>query len=507
MEFPFELKKGSVESIHALTQHAGKVDAPVEKHKKIRDLKALSYVMLHEALRTRLPGQGQIDAYNNFINFELPDIVREQSQPIEVHSINNLNNVAIQIIFTDISVEAPTHTEPDGRRVHLHPKDVSERRIPYDINVSVDLCLKQTMYEIVPPLRNYGDGKAFYAPCLLVSDPYHFNGWGLAIGRATTGSAQQHVETGQVLRFLPGVFESFHADALARHNRRSKCPVKVDGFKRQLWSKPSNIDQKTWNFFVHEQEHVDAPCMACVKLLVFIGYRDKQLNHFVVTKMGKRTLFDTFGDILATLPPYIEQCDELKLGSKTEYAYGIPFIRLPCMLGSEYCHTFRKGMEPRMDSGIVMTGSCDKVVITQQQLGNNRVFLFNQKAGQVIAEVRSAHIGKRRSTSAFRLILNPKDGAYVLLPFLKRSSGTDVRVHIVDFIRLLWEFDLFEDPDLQGVQWSKVHQFLDLITASPAFKSEPVLTPLKITKPTRPFLRCVRVDLSGRKSGSLLASL
>jgi DNA-directed RNA polymerase II subunit RPB2 len=472
MEFPFHLSPQGLGEIQQLTQtmghqdldgpHNDKVEARNTKTKRVRNLKAISYVMLHEALRTRMPGQAQLDAYNNFADFELPNIVREHEQPIEVHTINAVNNVAISIVFTDISIEAPTHTEPDGTRVHLHPQDVGKRHIPYDVNVSVDLCLKQTCYEIIPPLRNYDHGKAFYAPCMLLEDPHNFNGWGLAVGRATTGTSKQHVDNGQMLFFKPGVWDAFHQDACERHNRRSKCPVRVDGYKRQLWSRMSAVDQKTWNYVCSDgiPDSPNFPGMACVKLLVFIGYYDNLMGHFVVEKMGKKTIFDTFGDVLATMPPYIEQCKQLKLGTKTEYVYGIPFIRLPCMLGSNYCHTVRKGMEHRMDSGIVMTGTCDKVVITQQQLGNNRVFLFNQKAGQVIAEVRSAHIGKRRSTSAFRLILSPKDGAYVLLPFLKRASGIDVRVHIVDFIRLMWEYDLLEDPDLEGVSWPLFGKFL-----------------------------------------------
>jgi len=493
MEFPFRLHSEGVTMIKDLTARVGtgndNDEEPDKTTKKqhIRNLKAISYVMLHEALRTRLPGQAQLDAYNNFVDFELPKIVREHEQPIEVHTINAVNNVAIEIVFTDISVEAPTHTDPDGSRVHIHPSDVRKRRIPYDINVSVDLCMKQTHYELVPSLRNYGNGKAFYAPCLLVEDPYNFNGWGLAIGRATTGTSKHHVENAQVLFFKPGVWEDFHKDACSRHNRRSRHPVQVDGYKRQVWSKLCVQDQKDWNYFCRDglpapEGTPDCPGMACTKLLVFIGYKDSDMGHFVVTKMGKKTMCDSYGDILPTLPPFIEQCDELRLGSKTEYVYGIPFIRLPCMLGSNYCHIVQKGMKPRMDSGIVMTGSCDKVVITQQQLGNNRVFLFNQKAGQVIAEVRSAHIGKRRSTSAFRLILSPKDGAYVILPFLKRASGTDVRVHIVDFIRLLWEYDLFEDPDLEGIDWPFLETWLDALTRSCA-----------------PYTKCARVNAYIRK--------
>lgn len=471
MEFPFRLESDSLDRIQSLVRNPDPVESPSPVHPgckkpipgasktkdwtKVRDLKSLSYVLLHEALRTRMPGQAQLNAYNNLLDHELDQIVREQDQPIEINSITNLNNVAIAVTFTDVSIESPVHTEPDGQRIRLYPADVGVRRIPYDVGVSVDLKLTQTQYHVVPPLRNYSNGRAFYAPCLLVTDPFDFNGWGVAVGRATTGEASQHLASGQVLRFLPGVWEQFHRDACARQNRRSKCPVQVDAFTRQLWNRLSAADQRVWDEYC-ETPGKKSRGMACVKLLVFIGHRDDAANCFVVSKMGKKTIFETYGDVLATLPPYIEQSEELWVGATSEYVYGMPFIRLPCMLGSEYCHTIQQGMEPRMDSGIVLTGSCDKVVIMQQQLGNNRVFMFNQKAGQVIAEVRSAHIGKRRSTSAFRLIISPKDGAYILLPFLKRASGTDVRVHIVDFMRLLWEYDVMDDPDLEGLCWAAV---------------------------------------------------
>lgn len=417
------------------------------------------------------------------MDHELAQIVREHSQAIDVHAINHVNNAFIRVTFTDVSIEPPTHTEPDGTRIQIYPKDVSERRIPYDVNVSVDLCLTQKLYQIVPSIRDFaGDGNAFYAPCLIVQDPYQFNGWGLAIGRATTGDPKQHIANGQVLRFEPGVWDEFHASECARHNRRSKCPVQVPGYKRQLWSKLGVHDQKTWSAYC---ETPDAPGMACVKLIVFIGHRDEAMNCFVVTKMGKKSIFETTGDVLATLPPYIEQSKELWIDTTTEYVYSVPFIRLPCMLGSTYCHTTRDGQELRMDSGIVLTGSCDKVVIMQQQLGNNRVFLFNQKSGQVIAEVRSAHIGKRRSTSAFRLILSPKDGAYILLPFLKRASGTDVRVHIVDFMRLLWEYDIFDDPHLKGIDWGFFGLCVDALESAAPKSNRTVHTIVrKVGKPS-----------------------
>ena len=470
MEFPFRMSPEGLTYVQHLTKEMGATEVPAhDRHRRVRDLKALSYVMLHEGLRTRMPGQAHLDAFNNFIDFELPKTVREQGHPIEVYAINSVNNVAIRLLFTDISVEPPTHTEPGGRRTYLYPRDVGQRHIPYDINVSVDLCLEQTFYDIVPPLKSYKPGgKAFYAPCLIVNDPHNFNGWGLAVGRATTCTIKQSVDQGQILRFKPGVWEAFHADACRRHNHRSKCPATVAGYKRQLWSRLSARDQRIWNHYCSDGAAgcPDYNGQACVKLIVFIGYTDPILNHFVVEKMGKKTIMDTFGDVLATLPPYIEQSSQLRRGAKTEYVYGIPFIRLPCMLGSEYCHTLRQGLPPRMDAGIVLTGTCDKVVITQQQLGNNRVFLFDQKAGQVIAEIRSAHIGKRRSTSAFRLIISPKDGAYVILPFLKRASGIDVRVPIVSFIRLMWEYDVFDDPDLRGVNWRLFVKVLDTLTAT-----------------------------------------
>lgn len=489
MEFPFRLSPEGLARTQRLATQIGAEDGTMStknKRQKVRDLKALSYVMLHEGLRTRMPGQAHLDAFNNFIDFELPKSVREQGHPIEVHAINSVNNVAIRLLFTDISVESPTHSEPDGRRNYLYPRDVGQRHIPYDINVSVDLCLEQTFYDIIPPLRSYNpSNKAFYAPCLLVNDPYNFNGWGLAVGRSTTATIAQSVQQGKMLRFKPGVWEAFHTDACRRHNHRSKCPVTVSGYKRQLWSQLCARDQQVWNHYCSDGADAcpDFPGMACTKLLVFIGYMDTTLNTFVVEKMGKKTILDTFGDVLATLPPYIEQCDELRRGTNTEYVYGIPFIRLPCMLGSEYCHTKRQGLPPRLDSGIVLTGTCDKVVITQQQLGNNRVFLFDQKAGQVLAEVRSAHIDKRRSTSAFRLIISPKDGIYVILPFLKRASGIDVRVPIVNFIRLMWEYDVFDDPDLCDLNWPAFIRVLDVYAHARAALGPRTVTAYRKRKP------------------------
>lgn len=419
-------------------------------HQEARDFRSLSYSLLQEALRKQRPGQAQLNANNRLMDFELHSIVQEQKQSIDVFSITAYNNVAAKLTFVDISVEEPIHKEPDGSRHHLHISEVAERRIPYDVQIYVDIHITQEVYEPVPPLRDYispkrQKGKAFFAPCLIVRDVWKFNNWGLATDRITSQNAETRLGNSLKLWFQPGVWDEFHQDACRRQNKRSRTRVTVDQFKKQLWNPLNEHDQKLWNCACEESQ---APGLGCIKLLVFIGHYDTKLGCFIVQKMGKRTLFDSYGEVLATLPPYIEQCPELHIKSTTEYIHGIPFIDLPCMIGSKYCHTTRNGDPIRVDSGIISTGSCDKAVILLQQLCNNKVFLFNQKANQMIGEVRSAHIHKRRSTSAFRLILSPKDGPYILLPFLQKATGADVRVHLVDFIRLMWEYGGVQDPDL-----------------------------------------------------------
>lgn len=478
---------------------------------QVRGLRSTSYVIVQEALRANLPGQAQLNAYNNLLEHELSDIVREQNQPIQVHSITNLNNVAVTVTFTDISIRAPVHREPDDTWVRLRPCDVGKRRIPYDVSVSVDLKLVQTRFRTVPPLRNYRRGPVFYAPCLIVNDPYDgFDGWGLAVGRATTGDPRHHARSGQRLFFRPGVWDAFHIDACQRQNRRARQSTTPDALKRHMWTNLSTMDQRVWD--AHNaavSETASTPCkgMACVKLLVFIGSFNTETGVFEVSKMGKRTIFDSYGDVMATLPPYIEQSQELRLGSTTEYVYGIPFIKLPCMLGSNFCHTVREGFAPpRFDSGIILTGTCDKVVIMQQQLGCNRVFMFNQRAKQVLAEVRSAHIGKRRSTSALRVVINPRDGVYVLLPFLKRGSGTDVHVHIVDFIRLLWEFDPIHDPEV-GLSFATTVQLFRLLSGGVLCGRKNDVTETSKQKTRVPYLRCAGHILAFLKTHHVMKTL
>lgn len=437
-------------------------------HQEARDFRSLSYVLLQEALRKQLPGQAQLNAYDRLLDFELGNIVQEQGQPIEVYAINTLKNVSVKLYFVDISVDSPVHKERDGTHTYLFPSDVAKRRIPYDVHISVDMRLVQQMYEPVPPLKDFSDGKSFFAPCMIVQDVDAFNGWGLATGRGISQDPKTRLEKSQKLWFRPGVWDAFHEDLCKRQNRRSRIHTTVEQLKRQLWNPLNHSDQELWD---EACEEPGAKGFACIKLLVFIGYRDNNMDCFVVQKMGKRTLFDSYGDVMATLPPYIEQCPELAIKSTTEYIYGIPFIKLPCMLGSRYCQTVKWGHRPRLDSGIIMTGSCDKVVILQQQLGNNQVFLFNQKAGQAIAEVRSAHIHKRRSTSAFRFILSPKSGPYILLPFLQKSTGSDLPVHIVDFIRLLWEYGGIYDPDID-FPMETIPTLLDCFHTLDSFESE-----------------------------------
>ena len=288
MDFPFQLTANTIDRIQAWKDSHTKTDSTNSSKENVRDIKSLAYVLLHETLRTRLPGQPQLNAFNHFINHELDHVFREQGQPIQVCTINTRNNVAIEITFSDISVESPTHIEPDGTRIHLLPKDVSERRIPYDINVMVDLHVVQNHYSVVPTLKKYKDGPAFFSNCLVINDPYNFNGKGVALGRETTGTPEQHLASAQFLRFEPGVFEAFHKDACRRHNHRSRCPVDVHGYKKQLWTRLNAMDQKK-DF--HHKSDVKAMGMA-QKLMVFIvAMIQKQMNSVVEWARKTRQLW------------------------------------------------------------------------------------------------------------------------------------------------------------------------------------------------------------------------
>lgn len=116
--------------------------------------------------------------------------------------------------------------------------------------------------------------------------------------------------------------------------------------------------------------------------------------------------------------------------------------RLPVMVGSSYCHTYKAERihECRLDpGGYFIINGIEKALLAQEKLHTNQAYIFNVKQPskyQLVCEIRSCHELKMRSTSTLYLyITNTKKGAtpemVANLPFI------DMHVPILSLFKLL----------------------------------------------------------------------
>ena len=121
----------------------------------------------------------------------------------------------------------------------------------------------------------------------------------------------------------------------------------------------------------------------------------------------------------------------------------VPIFRLPCMVGSVFCSTNGNSMAKREcpldQGGYFIINGCEKCLLSQLKLRGNMTFVFKSKKTSKyshMAEVRSVHPGKWRSTSTMciegrRDIMTNKCHARVRLPFLMCGSTTQLQIPIM----------------------------------------------------------------------------
>lgn len=116
--------------------------------------------------------------------------------------------------------------------------------------------------------------------------------------------------------------------------------------------------------------------------------------------------------------------------------------RLPVMVGSMYCHTHKseRKQECRLDQGgFFIINGIEKALLAQEKLHTNQTYIFNVKQPskfQLVAEIRSCHELKMRSTSTLYIYITAtKQGAIpemvASLPFI------DMHVPVLGIFKLL----------------------------------------------------------------------
>ena len=120
----------------------------------------------------------------------------------------------------------------------------------------------------------------------------------------------------------------------------------------------------------------------------------------------------------------------------------VVLCRLPCMVGSTFCHTDKaeKSHECRQDQGgYFIINGIEKALLAQEKLHTNQPYVFPVRPPskyQLMCEIRSCHERKLRSTSTLYLyITNTKRGAtpemVAVLPFI------DMQIPVLAIFKLL----------------------------------------------------------------------
>jgi len=121
----------------------------------------------------------------------------------------------------------------------------------------------------------------------------------------------------------------------------------------------------------------------------------------------------------------------------------VPLFKIPAMVKSSVCSLYQNTDSqqcPCDDGGYFIINGHEKVLVSQQKLRPNKIFCWKSKAGkyQYVAEVRSCHPTKWRSTSTIRIGLtrsHPPD-IVVMVPFVMRGS-TALECPLISIMKIL----------------------------------------------------------------------
>tara|TARA_A100001015_G_C15001706_1_gene718785 strand:+ start:194 stop:2245 length:2052 start_codon:yes stop_codon:yes gene_type:complete len=163
------------------------------------------------------------------------------------------------------------------------------------------------------------------------------------------------------------------------------------------------------------------------------GPSAKESNGFVVAITPAEAMYRNLtyaSPVLVDVKYTITEKDDPQTIVECTQYREIPLFKQPIMVGSNKCHTTHmtaKEMCSHDVGGYFVVNGVEKVVLAQQKLKTNFVYVFPGKVENTYyAEIRSCHEGKRRSTSTIKInVTKPKLGSapevLVDVPFIDLS--------------------------------------------------------------------------------------
>lgn len=422
------------------------------------------YLMAQSLFQTELPGEDMVRHANMFLETHLSQIVT--SSNMKATSINAQNNRKYTIHFNRCYVSPPFYTDPQNNKstIQLTLEKCRKLRVPYNLGVWVDIEFKVRTYTVIPPLRSFRrhtDCNCFYAPCLFLdatSTNPSTSTTGFACTQKITDGAQKVYNTRLDLVFEPNVLSSFHEEYTKRQNANSANVVDVETYTTQLWSHtvPRQFEKEIWSFRKKPTFHM------LIKNLVMIGTYNTHTRVFTVKTMGKKSILR--GKVTRTKPPYIEQHDLLFEHESIDLIPNVLLLQLPCMVGSSICNTRRTTHEPfRYDSSIMHSGTCERVVMRNVDFKSDVCYVKALANNVYEGVLRSTHDIRKshRSTSATSVFVTASE-IYIVLPFLTKANDHQLKIHIVEFIKLMLDEPI--QPNIpQTSNCTTLHELLDIL--------------------------------------------
>jgi DNA-directed RNA polymerase beta subunit len=436
--------------------------APGPKSKFVRNH---GYLLIQSLFQRELPGEDMVRHANMFLERDMIDVVKNGS--ILFTCITTQTNCQYSVDFIKCYISPPFYTDNKKKHVKLDLETCRKLRVPYNLGVWVDLEFRVKTYTNVPPLRNYRrkkESKCFFAPCLYLdansSDP-RTSVSGFVCRRSAKKEDSSNIYNERLeLVFEPNVLMDFHEDQKNRQNANSSNVVDAATYTRQLWSTyVQKFDRKVWS----HRNSKSSDFHLLHKNIVMIGEYDVTTRIFHVKHMGKKSILR--GKVVHTKPPYIEQHESLFENERVEFIPNVLLLQFPCMVGSSICYTRRNTTKPvRYDSSVMHAGTCERVVMRNIDY---RTDVCNVKVladGVYEGVLRSTHAIRNtlRSTSATSVFVTPST-IYVVLPFLTTDSDKSLNIHIVEFVKLLYDLPKTETGHPPS-ECTTMDELLDILT-------------------------------------------
>lgn len=421
--------------------------------------------MLAQSLfQTELPGEDMVRHANKFLEKDLAEIIQEET--IRAISINAQNNRIYTTNFIRCYVTSPFYTNSNKKHEKADLLTCKNLRVSYNLGIWVDLEFKVKTFTVVPPLRNFrrrASSKCFFTPCIFLEatslDPTT-SSKGFVCRRTIKEGHQEVYNQRLEVEFAPNVLRDFHKDGQQRQNNNSANLVDCPTYIKQLWSNttPQAFDHNVWscrpgNHGFH----------LLVKNIVMIGEFDESRDTFVVKHMGKKSILR--GKTVHTKPPYIEQHESLFEHETKDIIPNVLLLQLPCMVGSSICHTRRDTRQPfRYDSSIMHAGTCERVVMRNIDFRTDVCYVKQLSSDICEGVLRSTHDirNARRSTSATSVFVS-LSSIYICLPFLTTKTDHNLRINIVEFVKLMVDEPRTPDGDPPS-NCKTMEELLDILT-------------------------------------------